>query len=150
MKNNKSRIGSSLDNFLKDEGILAEARATALKEALAHQVKEKQRVWKWWKRVGITLAILGLVGISWSSSLWYQYQRTLPRHPDPVAGRIYPLNVHGIVVYQTRDERNWLDEVEYSSALVFAASIFMGAIHHKKFGRPPTPPTIGPSWASRH
>src|ERR1700690_889871 len=54
-----------------------------------------------WKRAGITLGLIGLAGFVWTSSLWYAYQRTLPRHPDPVAGRVYPLNVHGIVVYQT-------------------------------------------------
>jgi hypothetical protein len=150
MENKNPHIGSSLDNLLKEEGFLAEARATALKEALAYQGKKKRRLWKWWKRVAITMGIVGLVGISWSSSLWYQYQRTLPRHPDPVAGRIYPLNVHGIVVYQTRDERNWLDEIDYSSIAVFAAGGLMGAIYQKKFGRPPIPPTVGPSWTSKH
>jgi hypothetical protein len=85
------------------------------------------------------MGIIGLVGISWTAGIWYQYQRTLPRHPDPETGCIYPLNVHGIVVYQTLDERNWLDEVQYSSFAVFALSALMGAIHQKKYGRPRTP-----------
>ena len=34
-------IGSSLDGFLKEEGILEEARAAALKEALAWQVQKR-------------------------------------------------------------------------------------------------------------
>ena len=74
--------------------------------------------------------------LRWSLSIWYQYQRILPRHPDPVAGRIYPLNVHGIVVYQTLGERDWLDEIQYSSIAVFVASALMAAIHEKKFGGP--------------
>ena len=61
-------------------------------------------------------------GNLWTSLIWYDYQRALPRHPDTVAGRVYHLNVHGIVVYQTRDERNWLDEIQYSSIAVFAVS----------------------------
>jgi hypothetical protein len=101
-----------------------------------------------WKRAGIIVGLIGLAGILWTSSIWYQYQRTLPRYPDPAAGRVYPLNVHGIVVYQTRDERNWLNEIQYSSIAVFAASAWMAAIHQKKFGRPPTPPKLGPSWKS--
>ncbi len=151
MKQKNPHIGSSLDDFLKKEGMLAEARATELRkrENPVIQSTEKQRVWKWWKRVAITMGIVGLVGFSWSSSLWYQYQRMLPRHQNPVAGSIYPLNVHGIVVYQTREERNWLDEVEYSSIAVFAASFLMGGIYQRKFGRPPIPPTVGPSWTSR-
>jgi antitoxin HicB len=41
-KRNK-HVGSSLDNFLKEEGVLEEARAIALKEAVAWQL---QRVMK--------------------------------------------------------------------------------------------------------
>ena len=102
------------------------------------------------RRVGIAIGFVGLAGILWTSSLWYQYQSTLPRRPDPVAGRVYPLNVHGIVVYQTRDERNRLDEVQYSSIGVFALGVLIGALHRKKFGQPPTPPKLGPSWTSGH
>jgi hypothetical protein len=102
------------------------------------------------RRVGIAIGFVGLAGILWTSSIWYQYQRTLPRRPDPVAGRVYPLNVHGIVVYQTRDERKWLDEIQYSSIAVFAVGALLGALHQKKFGRPPIPPKLGPSWTSRH
>jgi len=103
-------------------------------------------MWIWWKRAVIIVGVIGLVGFSWSSSLWYQYQRTLPRHPDPAAGNVYPLNIHGIVVYQTRDERNWLNEVEYSSIAVFAVAALMGLVHERKFGRPQTPPTVSPKW----
>ncbi|MFZ0562732.1 MAG: hypothetical protein WAM43_14045 [Terriglobales bacterium] len=103
-------------------------------------------IWKWWKPVGITICLIGFAGILWTSSLWYAYQRTLPRRPDPLAERVYPLNVHGIVVYQTRRERNWLDEIQYSSIAAFVVGGLMGLIHEKKFGRPLTPPTIGPKW----
>jgi len=47
-KRNK-HIGSSLDDFLKDEGILEETRAVALKEAVAWQVQkamEKEKISK--------------------------------------------------------------------------------------------------------
>jgi hypothetical protein len=94
-----------------------------------------------WRRTATIGCMIGLAGILWTSCLWYEYQRTLPRRPDPVTRRVYPLNVHGIVVYQTRDERNWLDEIQYSSIAVFAASALIGALHQKKFGRPPTPPS---------
>jgi hypothetical protein len=90
------------------------------------------------------MGLIGLAGIVWTSSLWYEYQRTLPRHPDTAAARLYPLNVHGIVVYQTRDERNWLDEIQYSSIALFALGGLMGLIYEKKFGRPPIPPTVRP------
>jgi antitoxin HicB len=49
VKKKASHIGSSLDRFLKEEGILEETRAIALKEALAWQVQvamKKEKVTK--------------------------------------------------------------------------------------------------------
>jgi predicted XRE-type DNA-binding protein len=39
-KKRNKHIGSSLNDFLREEGILEEARTTALKEALAWQVQQ--------------------------------------------------------------------------------------------------------------
>lgn len=43
MKKRNPHIGSSLDQFLKEEGILEEARAVALKEVLAWQVQKAMK-----------------------------------------------------------------------------------------------------------
>jgi uncharacterized protein YaaW (UPF0174 family) len=40
MTNRNKHIGSSLDEFLRDEGVLEEARAIALKDAVAWQVQK--------------------------------------------------------------------------------------------------------------
>jgi antitoxin HicB len=40
MKKRNKHIGSSLDDFLKEEGVLEETRAVVLKEALAWQVQQ--------------------------------------------------------------------------------------------------------------
>jgi len=40
MKQNK-HIGSSFDEFLQEEGLLAEAEATAVKRVLAHQIEKE-------------------------------------------------------------------------------------------------------------
>jgi predicted XRE-type DNA-binding protein len=40
MKKQNKHVGSSLDEFLKDEGVLEEARAIAIKEAVAWQVQQ--------------------------------------------------------------------------------------------------------------
>ena len=40
MTKRSKHIGSSLDDYLKDEGILEETRAVALKEAVAWQVQK--------------------------------------------------------------------------------------------------------------
>lgn len=49
VKKNNRHIGSSLNDFLKEEGVLEEARTIALKEALAWQVRqamEKKKISK--------------------------------------------------------------------------------------------------------
>jgi hypothetical protein len=49
MKKPNPHIGSSLDDFLKEEGILEEARAVAIKEVIAFQVQktmEKEKISK--------------------------------------------------------------------------------------------------------
>ncbi len=43
MKKKNPRIGSSLDNFMKEEGFLEEARSIALKEGLAWQVQKAMK-----------------------------------------------------------------------------------------------------------
>jgi hypothetical protein len=40
MKKRNRHVGSSLDDFLKEEGVLEETRAVALKEAVAWQVQQ--------------------------------------------------------------------------------------------------------------
>jgi predicted XRE-type DNA-binding protein len=40
MKKNK-HIGSSFDDFLQEEGLLAEAEAMAVKRVIAHQIREE-------------------------------------------------------------------------------------------------------------
>jgi len=40
VKKNSKHIGSSLDGFLKDEGMLEKARTVALKESLAWQIEQ--------------------------------------------------------------------------------------------------------------
>ena len=40
MKKRNQHIGSSLDDFLKEEGVLEETRAVVLKETLAWQVQQ--------------------------------------------------------------------------------------------------------------
>lgn len=49
MSKQNSHVGSSLDEFLEEEGILEESRAVAIKEAVAFQVQqamEKEKISK--------------------------------------------------------------------------------------------------------
>ena len=43
MKKKNSHIGSSVEDFLREEGVLEETRAAALKEALAWQVQKAMK-----------------------------------------------------------------------------------------------------------
>jgi len=43
MKKKNPHVGSSLDDFLKEEGILEQTRATALKEVIAWQAQQAMR-----------------------------------------------------------------------------------------------------------
>ena len=108
-------------------------------------------IWILWKRAGVAISLIGLAGWIWSAQLEHRYQDTLPRSSNSSTGSIYPLNVHGIVVYQTRDQRNWLNELQYSSFSVFLIGGLMLLAYTRKFGRPPSPPkhwTPGPGWRS--
>src|SRR5258708_40267920 len=42
-KNRKSRVGSSIDDFLKEEGIFEEAQAQAIEEVVPWQLDEARR-----------------------------------------------------------------------------------------------------------
>jgi predicted XRE-type DNA-binding protein len=49
VKKRNQHVGSSLEDFLKEEGILEDARAAAIKEAVAYQIQnamEKQKISK--------------------------------------------------------------------------------------------------------
>ena len=50
-------------------------------------------------------AILSLFFWTASFVLWYQYAFTRRSLRQPEAGRVYPLNTHGITAYLTSDER---------------------------------------------
>jgi antitoxin HicB len=54
-KNRKKHVGSSIDDFLKEEGIFEEAQAQAVKEVVAWQLDEAMRKQKISKKKMATL-----------------------------------------------------------------------------------------------
>ena len=96
----KPHIGSSLDDFLKKEGMLAEARATELCKRTNPAIQSAEKL----KSVEVVEEGRDHHGYRWARGNFVElvslvsYQRTLPPNPNPAAGRIYPLNVHGSVV----------------------------------------------------
>ena len=76
-----------------------------------------------------TLSIVGLLGWIWTYGIWDQYFQYLPRSPNPATGSIYPLNIHGVVVYETLKERVRLENWIHWSFGVFCLGMALGAIH---------------------
>ena len=89
-----------------------------------------ERLWKW---VTGAMALAGLAGWIWSTNLYYVYQRTLPRQPDPAIGRIYPLNIYGPEVYLTRKEQDSLYRRQWSSAAIAVLGVLLYRLSDKKF-----------------
>ena len=54
--------------------------------------------------LAVILILLGMLSLSASSYLEALYGRTRPHAYDQIAGRVYPLNVHGTVVFLTKAE----------------------------------------------
>ena len=73
--------------------------------------------------------IAGILGLLWTMAIYNAYIDNLPRFPDPATGNIYPLNAHGVGVYQTLAERSHLDNVEYASWTCIIFSFVLGMIH---------------------
>jgi hypothetical protein len=76
---------------------------------------QETRLNRVWNRVELIVFLIAVVGIMWGDHLSSKYWATLPRQPDAVAGRIHPRNIHGVVVYQTRAQRDRIDRTVYVS-----------------------------------
>ena len=83
---------------------------------------------KVWTRVALALALPGLPGWIYSTSIWGEYLHTLPRSPDPSVGRVFALNIHGIVVFQNHTDQLRLNLTEYISGGVFCLGMMIGAL----------------------
>jgi hypothetical protein len=60
------------------------------------------------KRLAIVFVAAGLLAMLCFGYLNVHYAKTLPREPVSATGRVYPLNVHGTVVYLTKNEERSL------------------------------------------
>lgn len=76
----------------------------------------------------VALASAGMVGWLRAISIWYQYW-DLPHSPVTETGNIYPLNIHGYVVYQTLREQLYRQRWEFWSIAVAGCGAALGALH---------------------
>jgi hypothetical protein len=56
------------------------------------------------KIVAIFIGIIILTCLIWAVYLSMDYAYSRPQNPQSEIGRIYPLNVHGTIIYLTKDE----------------------------------------------
>ena len=78
--------------------------------------------------------IVGFLWLAWAG-LWDQYAYTRPDAPNPAAGRIHPLNVHGKNVYLNSHEHYVLNALMISPWIIIGGSILANLITKKRGGR---------------
>lgn len=86
---------------------------------------------KLWKRLSFAMCAIGMLIGLFAWSIEYQYIDTLPRHPNPSIGRIYPYNYHGIVLWQTLAEKTQVNSLEYVSFILFLGGALIAVLKCK-------------------
>jgi hypothetical protein len=61
------------------------------------------------KILRIFFAIAGFLSLGLDVYLQYHYMLTMPKTPHPELNLVYPLNVHGSIVYLTRNQHLFID-----------------------------------------
>jgi hypothetical protein len=86
------------------------------------------------KMFSLVFMLPGLAGLIISAMLSVHYLDSMPRWPSPEELRTVPRNIHGVVVYQTREEDRTLDVMEFSSVGVFLVGLALGVVYLEKWG----------------
>ena len=81
---------------------------------------------KWVGRISFLVALAAFLAMF---GLYNNYLHILPRSPDQITGRVYPVNDHGIIVYQNREERRTLLLVQYTAFSSLAVSAVVSVLH---------------------
>ena len=76
----------------------------------------------------------GLAGLILATAISTHYMNSLPRFPDPQTQRMIPRNINGYLIYQTEQEEQLLDRIEYSSVVVFLIGLCTGLVYLQKWG----------------
>jgi hypothetical protein len=85
--------------------------------------------------VASVLIVPALAVWLYTAVIWNRYFETLPRVPNPVTERIYPRNIHGIVVFQTHAEKVRLDMMSCVSLAVLTLGIVIGILEERHWKR---------------
>ncbi len=76
----------------------------------------------------------GLGGLIVSAMISTHYLNVMPRGPVLTEGRVVPREIHGIVIYQTPEENQRLNLIEYSSVGVFVIGLGLGLVYLEQWG----------------
>lgn len=78
--------------------------------------------------------LLGLAGLIVSATISAHYLDTLPTLPNAEELRMTPRNIHGVVVYQTKEEDRKLSLIEGVSVSAFLIGLGLGLVYMRKWG----------------
>ena len=81
-----------------------------------------------WRALAILLIVLGLAAFLYSRVIWDRYLRELPKKPNAEEHRVYPLNIHGIIVFQTLEEEHHLWLFDRGGITVFFLGLLLGGV----------------------
>jgi hypothetical protein len=84
--------------------------------------------------ISLLFLLPGLGGLVVSAVISTSYLDTLPRTPVVEEMRVVPRNIHGTVIYQTKEEDRRLSVVEDSSVGVFVVGLALGLIYLERWG----------------
>jgi hypothetical protein len=76
----------------------------------------------------------GLAGLILSATISTSYLEKMPQVPVISEDRVVPREIHGIVVYQTREEDKKLSSIEDWSVAVFVVGLGLGLVFLEKWG----------------
>ena len=69
--------------------------------------------------------------MTWNYKLSYYYINNMPNCPNYENGRIYEFNIHGSIVYVTKEEKRKVDWINMTGMLSAASTIILGVIFRR-------------------
>lgn len=81
----------------------------------------------------LLLLLPGLAGMILSAVISAEYLQKLPHWPVPAAGEVIPRDIHGVAVYQTEQESQKLNRIEFSSVGFLALGAALGLVYLEKW-----------------
>jgi len=82
----------------------------------------------------LVFLLAGLAGLIASATISTHYLVVMPQRPDPETLQVVPRSIHGVTVYQTKEEDRLLSTWEFTSVGVFLVGVTLSVIYLEKWG----------------